>query len=259
MAARDSRRRLVPRRRPPDPYRTTAAEPTFFNLGDDRPLVRATRPNFPHGPGSALCQPLRDWCVRRRGRRAGREDLGVCCGASPMLVRQVAEAVGLTTEASRFSERMQNHFMYGDNERLPDHIVALGAGLTPFPEHRPGSDLGTSSVRHRHHIGVVGPRQRERPRPPMVPPCAAVQPAYRYSPPSSTQNSLPSGPPSRPMHQEWLRGGHPRCERLALRFGQLPDPEVRHVAGDRGVPDSWRASAPGLRRRQVEGRLSHRD
>jgi betaine-homocysteine S-methyltransferase len=50
----------------------------------------------------------------------------VCCGASPMLIRQVAEAVGLTTEASRFSERMHNHFMYGDNERLPDHITALG-------------------------------------------------------------------------------------------------------------------------------------
>jgi betaine-homocysteine S-methyltransferase len=43
-----------------------------------------------------------------------------------MLIRQVAEAVGLTTEASRFSERMEHHFMYGDNERLPDHIVSLG-------------------------------------------------------------------------------------------------------------------------------------
>ena len=52
--------------------------------------------------------------------------LGVCCGASPMLVREVAEAVGKSTEASRFSENMRNHFMYGDNERLPEHIVALG-------------------------------------------------------------------------------------------------------------------------------------
>ena len=43
-----------------------------------------------------------------------------------MLVREVAEAVGKSTEASRFSENMRNHFMYGDNERLPDHIVALG-------------------------------------------------------------------------------------------------------------------------------------
>ena len=53
--------------------------------------------------------------------------LGVCCGASPMLIRQVAEAVGRTTEASRYSERMENHFMYGTNERLPEHIKALGS------------------------------------------------------------------------------------------------------------------------------------
>jgi len=43
-----------------------------------------------------------------------------------MLVRETAEAVGKTTAASRFSENMSNHFMYGDNERLPEHIVALG-------------------------------------------------------------------------------------------------------------------------------------
>jgi betaine-homocysteine S-methyltransferase len=43
-----------------------------------------------------------------------------------MLIRQVAEAVGRVTEASRFSENMHNHFMYGDNERLSEHIVALG-------------------------------------------------------------------------------------------------------------------------------------
>jgi hypothetical protein len=51
----------------------------------------------------------------------------VCCGASPMLIRQVAEAVGRTAEASRFSEKMENPFLYGKNERLPEHIVALGA------------------------------------------------------------------------------------------------------------------------------------
>ncbi|MGY0400327.1 MAG: homocysteine S-methyltransferase family protein, partial [Ostreibacterium sp.] len=49
-----------------------------------------------------------------------------CCGASPMHIREVAEAIGLTTESSRFSENMANHFMYGTNERLPDNIKALG-------------------------------------------------------------------------------------------------------------------------------------
>lgn len=43
-----------------------------------------------------------------------------------MHIREVAEAVGLVTDASRFSENMANHFMYGDNERLADNVVALG-------------------------------------------------------------------------------------------------------------------------------------
>jgi betaine-homocysteine S-methyltransferase len=111
----------------PVPYRTTDAEPTFFNLSDNR----ATVPS-PHGrtfptaldPLYANRYEIGDFA--HAAFELGISYLGVCCGASPMLIRQVAEAVGLTTEASRFSERMENHFMYGDNERLPDHIVSLG-------------------------------------------------------------------------------------------------------------------------------------
>ncbi len=36
------------------------------------------------------------------------------------------EMVGRHTEASRYSEKMQNHFMYGDNVRFPEHIKSLG-------------------------------------------------------------------------------------------------------------------------------------
>ena len=111
----------------PIPYRTTDAEPTFFNLSDNR----ATVPS-PHGrtfptaldPLYANRYEIGDFA--HEAFELGISYLGVCCGASPMLIRQVAEAVGLTTEASRFSERMEHHFMYGDNERLPDHIVSLG-------------------------------------------------------------------------------------------------------------------------------------
>ena len=111
----------------PIPYRTTTAEPTFFNLSDDgRACPRRTAGRS--RPRSTRCTRTATRSVpsRREAAGLGVNYLGVCCGASPMLVRQVAEAVGLTTEASRFSERMQNHFMYGDNERLPDHIVSLG-------------------------------------------------------------------------------------------------------------------------------------
>ena len=111
----------------PIPYRTTPDEPTFFNLTDDRARVPS-----PHGrtfptaldPLYANRYEMGDFA--RQAAELGVSYLGVCCGASPMLVREVAEAVGLETEASRFSEKMQNHFMYGDNERLPEHIVALG-------------------------------------------------------------------------------------------------------------------------------------
>ena len=64
--------------------------------------------------------------MRREAHELGVNYLGVCCGANPMLIREVSEAVGRVTEASRYSERMENHFMYGSNERLPEHIRALG-------------------------------------------------------------------------------------------------------------------------------------
>ena len=112
----------------PIPYRTTAAEPTFFNLSDDRASVPAPHGRtFPTALDPLYANRYEVGAFAAEAADLGVNYLGLCCGASPMMVRQVAEAVGRTTEASRFSERMQNHFMYGDNEQLPDHIVALGA------------------------------------------------------------------------------------------------------------------------------------
>ncbi|WP_101588571.1 homocysteine S-methyltransferase family protein [Brevibacterium jeotgali] len=111
----------------PIPYRTTQEEPTFFNLSDVKASVPA-----PHGRTfPTALDPLyaNRYEIRRFAEEAhegGVNYLGICCGASPVHIREVAEAVGRVTDASRFSERMENHFMYGSNERLPEHIVALG-------------------------------------------------------------------------------------------------------------------------------------
>ena len=111
----------------PIPYRTTAEEPTFFNLSDPAAPVPA-----PHGRTfPTALDPLytNRYEIREFTREAlelGVNYLGVCCGAAPIHIREVAETDGRVTEASRFSERMENHFMYGSNERLPEHIVGLG-------------------------------------------------------------------------------------------------------------------------------------
>ncbi|MDP8169941.1 homocysteine S-methyltransferase family protein [Pasteurella skyensis] len=112
----------------PIPYRTTKAEPTFFNLSDHN---NCTCPaphgrTFPTALDPLFCNRYEIGEFAKNAYELGVNYLGVCCGASPMHIRQVAEAVGLTTEASRFSENMANHFMYGNNERLPENIKALG-------------------------------------------------------------------------------------------------------------------------------------
>ena len=111
----------------PIPYRTTAEEPTFFNLSDSAAPVPS-----PHGRTfPTALDPLytNRYEIRQFTREAlelGVNYLGVCCGAAPIHIREVAETAGRVTEASRFSERMENHFMYGSNDRLPEHIVGLG-------------------------------------------------------------------------------------------------------------------------------------
>jgi betaine-homocysteine S-methyltransferase len=112
----------------PVPYRTTEAEPTFFNLSD--PAASVPSPHgrtFPTALDPLYANRYEIGAFAADAAELGVNYLGVSCGASPMLIRQVAEAVGRTTEASRFSEKMENHFLYGKNERLPEHIVALGA------------------------------------------------------------------------------------------------------------------------------------
>ncbi|GAA1491217.1 homocysteine S-methyltransferase family protein [Brachybacterium sacelli] len=111
----------------PIPYRTTAEEPTFFNLSDERASVPSPHGRtFPTALDPLLTNRYEIGAFAREALDLGVNYLGVCCGAAPIHIREVAEAVGRTTEASRFSEHMENHFMYGSNERLPEHIVGLG-------------------------------------------------------------------------------------------------------------------------------------
>ena len=113
----------------PLPYRTTPEHPTFFNLPDD-PGCACPSPHgrtFPTAldPLFVNRYEVRQWA--EEAHALGVRYLGLCCGNNPMFTREVAEAVGRVTEASRYSERMQHHFMYGDFDRLPAHMKAQGA------------------------------------------------------------------------------------------------------------------------------------
>ncbi len=112
----------------PIPYRTTEAEPTFFNLSDNHGCT-CPAPHgrtFPTALDPLYMNRYEIGAFAEEAHGLGIGYLGVCCGASPMLIRQVAEAVGKRPAASRYSENMSNHFMYGDNEKIADHIKEYG-------------------------------------------------------------------------------------------------------------------------------------
>ena len=110
-------------------YRTNKKQPTFFNLEDHN---NCTHPS-PHGrPFPTALDPL--YCNRyeikefiETAHSLGINYLGLCCGASPMLIREVANAIGKKVPSSKFNEKMSNHFMYGSNKRIPKHSKDYGS------------------------------------------------------------------------------------------------------------------------------------
>ena len=112
----------------PVAFRTTESHPTFFNLPDDNNCACPS----PHGrPFPTALEPT---SVNRYEIRAFAEEawnlgvryLGVCCGAAPIYIREVAEAMGRTPPASKYREDISRQFMYGNHERLPKHITEYG-------------------------------------------------------------------------------------------------------------------------------------
>ena len=112
----------------PIPYRTTSKQPTFFNL-DDKNNCTCPAPHgrtFPTALDPLYCNRYEIRSFAEEANALGINYLGVCCGAAPIHIREVAEALGRKVPASRYSEKMSNHFMYGTNERIPKHISDYG-------------------------------------------------------------------------------------------------------------------------------------
>ena len=108
----------------PVPYRTTEAIPTFFNMENSHchcPIPHPTA--FPAAPDPFFCNryEIRDWA--RKAYEMDVQYLGVCCGAAPIHICEVAEAIGRTPPASRYSPDMTKHFLFGPDSSLRKHMT----------------------------------------------------------------------------------------------------------------------------------------
>jgi betaine-homocysteine S-methyltransferase len=102
----------------PVPYRTTAEEPSFQSLED--PLwqdLPEGRP-FPTALDPFTCNRYEIAHFARAAYDLGVRYLGVCCGAAPHHIRSMAEALGRTPPASRYTADMSKHAYLGTDPTL---------------------------------------------------------------------------------------------------------------------------------------------
>lgn len=111
----------------PITYRTTEKEPTFFKLQDHNCSVCAPndRP-FPVALEPLYCNRYEIASFAKEAYDAGIRYLGLCCGAMPAYIREMAEAVGKRTINSVYSPAMEKHFLFGTDNRLRRNIRGLG-------------------------------------------------------------------------------------------------------------------------------------
>jgi betaine-homocysteine S-methyltransferase len=113
----------------PVPYRTTEREPTFQSLTDPACDVIPDGRPFPTALDPFTCNRYEMGAFAKAALDAGVLYLGVCCGAAPHHIRSVAEALGRTPPASRFSADMSRHAFFGSDERLKESNQAFAAEL----------------------------------------------------------------------------------------------------------------------------------
>lgn len=113
----------------PVPYRTDATHPNFQALVDPAyPTFPTGRP-FPTGLDPFTCNRYEIADFARDAHAAGVRYLGLCCGASPHHIRAMAEALGRTPPASRYSEDMSKHVYFGSAPTLAQHNLEYGRSM----------------------------------------------------------------------------------------------------------------------------------
>jgi betaine-homocysteine S-methyltransferase len=102
----------------PVPYRTHDHEPTFQSLSATNGADLPGGMPFPTALDPFTCDRYEIAQFARDASDLGIRYIGLCCGAGPHHVRSLAEALGRTPPASRYSPDMSKHAFFGTDESL---------------------------------------------------------------------------------------------------------------------------------------------
>ena len=97
----------------PVPYRTHPAQPSFQSLRDPHVADLPDGRSFPTALDPFTCTRYEIAEFAKTARALGVDYLGVCCGAAPHHIRSMAEALGRSPAASRYSADMSKHAYFG--------------------------------------------------------------------------------------------------------------------------------------------------
>lgn len=113
----------------PVPYRTHDAEPTFQSLRDPSYDGFPTGMPFPTALDPFTCNRYEIADFTRAAQALGVRYFGLCCGAAPHHVRSMAETLGRTPPASRYSEDMSKHAFLGNPATVAKHNADAAGSL----------------------------------------------------------------------------------------------------------------------------------
>ena len=114
----------------PCPTARPRSEPTFNSLRDPSLRRHPRRARLPHGARSVHLHPLRDRRLRARGlRRWASATWASAAAPRPHHIRAMAEALGRTPPASRYTADMSKHAFLGTDPSLPQENLEFAKRL----------------------------------------------------------------------------------------------------------------------------------
>lgn len=111
----------------PCAYRTTDEHTTLFNLPDaGNTATLPTARTFPDALESQVANRYEVAEFATFAMAAGAKVIGLCCGASVIHHRAVAESLGNPSYLSKYSTDMSKHFLYGTDQSLSETTKSFG-------------------------------------------------------------------------------------------------------------------------------------